>query len=84
VKAVVLDMESTNIIDLEGSDELQAVAKELAEQGIAFYVARVKVKIMQILEKDGAFETVPRERFYRTVDQAMAAAMQASQEPGKR
>jgi high affinity sulfate transporter 1 len=76
VKAVVLDMESTNIIDLEGSDELQEVAKELAEEGIAFYVARVKVKILQTLEKDGAMETIPRERFFRSVDQAVRAARQ--------
>ena len=45
VKAVILDMESTNIIDLEGSDELREIGKELEELKILFYLARVKVTL---------------------------------------
>jgi SulP family sulfate permease len=81
VKAVILDMESTTIIDLEGSGELQEVVKELKEEGIEFYIARVKAKIMQTLEKDGALETISKDRFYRKVDQAVTAAAQSIDHP---
>jgi MFS superfamily sulfate permease-like transporter len=77
VKAIILDMESTNIIDLEGSDELREIAKELAELEIAFHLARVKIKIKLILEKDGVLEIIREERFHPTVESAVEAAQQS-------
>jgi SulP family sulfate permease len=73
VKTVVLDMESTNIIDLEGSDELREIGKELEELKILFYLARVKVTIKQILIKDGVLDIIPDERFYPSVESAVEA-----------
>jgi MFS superfamily sulfate permease-like transporter len=78
VKAVILDMESTNIIDLEGSDELREIAKELDELDVAFYLARVKVKIKHILVQDGVFEIIAEERFHSSVESAVEAALQAT------
>jgi MFS superfamily sulfate permease-like transporter len=75
VRAVILDMESTNIIDLEGSDELTEIAKELEELQIAFHLARVKVTIKQILIQDGVLEIIPEERFHTSVESAVAAAV---------
>ena len=80
VKSIILDMESTNIIDLEGSDELREIAKELAELEIAFYLARVKVKIKRTLEMDGALEVIPEQRFHPTVESAVEAAQQSSEQ----
>jgi len=77
VKAVILDMESTNIIDLEGSDELREVGKELEEMNIAFYLARVKIKIKQIMEKDGVLGIIREERFHPSVESAVEAAQQS-------
>jgi MFS superfamily sulfate permease-like transporter len=78
VKAVILDMESTNIIDLEGSDELREIAKELNELEITLHLARVKVMIKQILEKDGVLEVIPEDRFYTSVESAVEAASQST------
>ena len=77
VQAVILDMESTNIIDLEGSDELQEIAKELQDVNIAFYLTRVKISIKQILEQDGVLDIIPNERFYTSVESAVEAASQS-------
>ena len=77
VKAVILDMESTNIIDLEGSDELREIGKELEELKISFYLSRVKDTIKQILVKDGVLEIIPDDRFYTSVESAVEAASPA-------
>lgn len=74
VKAVILDMESTNIIDLEGSDELREIGKELAELEVAFYLARVKVNILHILKQDGALEVIPEANIYTSIQAAVDAA----------
>jgi MFS superfamily sulfate permease-like transporter len=74
VKAVILDMESTNIIDLEGSDELREIGKELGELKIAFYLARVKVNILRILKQDGALEVIPEANIHTSVQAAVDAA----------
>jgi SulP family sulfate permease len=76
VKSVILDMESTNIIDLEGSDELREIAKELKEMEIAFYLARVKIKIKETLVKDGVLELIPEDHFFISVESAVDAAQQ--------
>lgn len=78
VQAVILDMESTNIIDLEGSNELREIGKELEELKIAFYLARVKVTIKQILVNDGVLEIIPEERFHASVESAVEAASQSA------
>ena len=76
VQAVILDMESSNIVDLEGSDALQEIAKELEELDIAFYLARVKVTIKQILLQDGVLDIILEERFHTSVESAVEAASQ--------
>ena len=74
-------MESTNIIDLEGSDELREIGKELEELEILFYLARVKVTIKRILEKDGVLDIIPDERFFTSVASAVEAVSLA-EKPG--
>jgi high affinity sulfate transporter 1 len=78
VTGLVLDMESTTLIDLEGSNELQEVAKELNELHIGLYLCRTKVQIKEMLVKDGVLETIPEDHFYPTVHAAVTAALQAA------
>jgi SulP family sulfate permease len=78
VHAVILDMESTNLIDLEGADELQEVAEELEELQIGFHLARVKAGIKEMLVRDGVLDTIPDERFHTSVDAAVKAALTAA------
>jgi MFS superfamily sulfate permease-like transporter len=81
VRALVLDMESTNIVDLEGSDELHDVATELNELQIGFYLCRTKVVIKNILVADGIYEAIPADHFYTSVHDAVKAAQKAAPQP---
>jgi high affinity sulfate transporter 1 len=81
VKTVVLDMESTDVIDLEGSDELQEVAKELKDLQIVFYLARVKAEIKKILVQDGILEIIPEDNFYLRVNDAVQAGLKTASLP---
>jgi MFS superfamily sulfate permease-like transporter len=75
VKGVVLDMEGTNIIDLEGSDALHGVVKELRAMGIELHLARIKDEIFDRLQQDGVLDTLGRERLFDYVHEAVEALM---------
>ena len=81
IQALILDMESTNIIDLQGSEELVEVVQELKEMEIVFYLARVKVKIKEIMVKDGVLETIPESSFFTSVESAVEAWRNRSGNP---
>jgi SulP family sulfate permease len=74
VAAVILDIEGTNIIDLEGSDALHQVVKELNATGIKLHLARAKAGILETLERDGVLDTLGRDRLYDYVHEAVEAA----------
>jgi high affinity sulfate transporter 1 len=74
VMAVILDMEGTNIIDLEGSDALHEVAKELKTTDIEFHLTRIKAGILEMLEQDGVLDTLGRNHLFDYVHEAVEAA----------
>jgi MFS superfamily sulfate permease-like transporter len=71
--AVVLDMEGTNIIDLEGSDALHEVVVELKDTDIQLCLARTKAEIVETLEQDGVLDTLGREYLFDHVHEAVEA-----------
>jgi len=73
VKGIVLDMEGTNIIDLEGSDALHDVLKELRAIGIELHLARTKSGIEDRLEHHGVLDTLGRDRLFDYVHEAVEA-----------
>jgi MFS superfamily sulfate permease-like transporter len=73
VMAIVLDMESTNIIDLEGSDALHEVVVELASANVELHLARTKPEILKTLEQDGVLETLGHDRLHDHVHEAVEA-----------
>jgi len=82
VKAVILDMESCSIIDLEGSDELETVVKELKESKIDFYMARTKTDIRQTLQHDGVLDTIGADHLYNHVYDAVDTALKTIPDSG--
>jgi MFS superfamily sulfate permease-like transporter len=74
VRGIILDLEGTNIIDLEGSDALHNVVKELGAAGIDFHLVRIKEGVLETLEKDGVLETLGPERLFDYVHEAVEAA----------
>lgn len=77
IQAFVLDLESTSIIDLEGSDALREIAKELKELGITIFLARVKRSIKEVLVNDDVLEVIPEKCFHASVKSAVSAAAQS-------
>ena len=79
VEAVILDMEACSIIDLEGSDELGSLAKELSETGVTLSLARTKTGIRQTLDHDGVIDIIGAENLYDHVYGAVAAVREGIQ-----
>ena len=73
-KVVVFDMEGTDIIDLQGANELAEVAKELKDAHVTLCLARVKAEVGEDLKKYGVSNEIPPSQVYEDVAQAVAAA----------
>ena len=74
VKCVIFDMEGSNLVDLQGADELHELVEELNALGVELYIARVKAIVRQELERYGALLAIGPARIYPDVDSAVAAA----------
>jgi anti-anti-sigma regulatory factor len=68
---VLIDMEGVNYIDLEGSDMLNEITKDMREIGIEIHLARVKHDVMELLEKDGVDENIGRSHVHKKVGEAV-------------
>ncbi len=75
VKAVVLDMESTSIIDLEGASALHTAVKELYATDVTLHLARIKEEIQDVLEQDGVLDTLGRDCLFDHVHDAVEVAI---------
>ena len=68
---VLIDMEGVNYMDLEGSDMLNEITKDMREIGIEIHLARVKHDVMELLEKDGVDENIGRSHVHKKVGEAV-------------
>ena len=67
VTIVLIDMEGVNYIDLEGSDMLNEITKDMKEVGIEIHLARVKRDVMEMLAKDGIDQIMGRDHIHNQV-----------------
>jgi anti-anti-sigma factor len=67
VKTVLIDMEGVNYIDLEGSDMLGEITKDMKNVGIEIHLARLKQAVMSFLERDGVDQIIGRDRIHERV-----------------
>ena len=70
--AVILSMEGVNFIDTEGADVLMTIAQAGLDHGIDLHLARVKPQVVNVLDRDGFFELVSRDRVHDNIDAAVA------------
>ena len=70
--AVILSMEGVNFIDTEGADVLMTIAQAGLDHGIDLHLARVKPQVVDVLDRDGFFELVSRDRVHDNIDAAVA------------
>jgi anti-anti-sigma regulatory factor len=77
---VLIDMEGVNYLDLEGSDMLNEITRDMKGVGIEIHLARVKNEVMELLEKDGVDQIMGREHIHNKVLEAVQLFTQ-QQEP---
>jgi anti-anti-sigma factor len=71
VTMVLIDMEGVNYLDLEGSDMLNEITKDMKGVGVEIHLARVKHEIMEMLEKDGVDQIIGRDHIHNKVFEAV-------------
>ena len=82
VTDVLIDMEGVNYIDLEGSDMLNEIAKDMRTVGVEIHLARVKHEVMDMLEKDGVDQIIGRDHIHDKVGDAVRLFTQKEEPVG--
>ncbi len=70
-RAVVLDLEATNDLDVPAAEALLTLATGLADMGIPLALARVHGTALDMLERTGVVDVVGRERVGGRVEDAV-------------
>lgn len=71
VTMVLIDMEGVDYLDLEGSDMLNEITKDMRTVGVEIHLARVKHAVMEMLEKDGVDQIIGRDHIHNKVVDAV-------------
>jgi SulP family sulfate permease len=72
---VVIDFESVNFLDSQGSSELDRLVRSAADRGISLRFARLKTGVRRTLDADGVIVRLGPERVHTSVDDAVNAAL---------
>jgi SulP family sulfate permease len=75
-KAILLIGSSINEIDVSGEEKLREVAQRLEKVGVKLYVSGLKRQVMEVLERAHIHETMAKDRFFRSKDQAIPELME--------
>ncbi|MFZ0323009.1 MAG: sodium-independent anion transporter [Actinomycetes bacterium] len=70
---VVVDLEATPAVDLDGADMLTEVHRQLAETGVGLLLTRADVTKLEMLRRAGALEAIGMENIFETVRGAVAS-----------
>jgi len=79
LSGVILSMEGVNFIDTEGADTIKEIAKAGQQHDIDLHLARVKAQVIDVLERDGVLDVMPREHIH--ADIASAVKMHMTKNP---
>jgi len=71
---VVLDLEATPVVDLDGADMLTKVQGQLAESGVRVLLVHADAEELDVLRRAGTMEAVGEENVFETVRAAVVAA----------
>ena len=67
VTEVLIDMEGVDYLDLEGSDMLGEITKDMRGVGVEIHLARVEHAVRELLEKDGVDQIIGRDHIHDKV-----------------
>lgn len=71
--AVIIDLETVDLIDTDGGDELRAIKDDLDDRGIALGISRLNREGRDALRDNDVFDHIGEDHFYPTVDAAVVA-----------
>jgi high affinity sulfate transporter 1 len=80
---VVLDLEATADIDLDGADMLTKVHGQLADRGIRLLLTHADVIELDMLERAGTIKAIGKENIFETVRAAVATASSSQSLPSE-
>jgi anti-anti-sigma factor len=72
---VILDCGSVQFIDSQGSGQLASGVEAMRAEGITFRLARVRPRVLGVLEKDGVLDKVGRENVHTGLNDAVQAQL---------
>ena len=75
IDRVVIDFESVNFLDSQGSGELDRLVQTAADRGVSVRFARLKTAIHEMLDADGVIERLGEDRVHTSTDEAVNAAL---------
>jgi MFS superfamily sulfate permease-like transporter len=70
---IVLQCEAVTDIDVTAAEMLEPLDIELNEEGIHLAFVQLRSRLHDLLSQYGLLGTLDRERFYNTIDEALAA-----------
>ena len=71
---VVLDLEATPVVDLDGADMLTKIHGELADRGVRILLVHADTAELDVLRRAGTMDAVGEESVFETVRAAVVAA----------
>ena len=71
VTTVLIDMEAINYLDLEGSDMLNEITKDMRGVGVEIHLARIKHEVLEMIVKDGVDQTIGRDHIHNKIVDAV-------------
>ena len=75
IDRVVIDFESVNFIDSQGSNELDRLVDAASARNISVRFARLKTAVQSVLAADGVIERLGASRVHKSIDDAVNAAL---------
>jgi len=80
---VVIDFEGINFIDSQGSANIAKLVDLAKNYDIELRLTRVKVRVMEMLRRDGVIDSLGEDRVYGNVYEAVADQIPAGQTDGR-
>ena len=77
LRAVVLDLESVDFIDSQGSAKLMELIDLAETHGLTMRLARIKTPVRAVLEADGVLKRIGADQVHAGVSLAVEAQLQA-------
>ena len=70
---IVLDLETVNLVDTDGGDELRAIFEDLSARGIDCAISRLNKDGRDALRANGVYDLIGESRIFPTVEGAVIA-----------